>query len=194
MEKIGLFFGSFNPVHKGHISIAKHVLDKQKLSKVFFILSPLNPFKIESKNILLDADHRYEILKIAIKKYKNMIPSDIEFGMKKPNYTFETLTKLENIFPKKTFYLIMGSDNFKYFNKWKNYKKILTKYKILIYPRYGEEMNSYFKEYNSITFLRGSFFDVSSDNIRKKIKSGNSLKKYISKDTITYIKNNNLYV
>tara|TARA_B100000941_G_scaffold148824_1_gene105531 strand:+ start:1149 stop:1733 length:585 start_codon:yes stop_codon:yes gene_type:complete len=194
MEKIGLLFGSFNPVHKGHISIAKHVLDKQKLSKVFFILSPLNPFKIESKNILLDADHRYEILKIAIKKYKNMIPSDIEFGMKKPNYTFETLTKLENIFPKKTFYLIMGSDNFKYFNKWKNYKKILTKYKILIYPRYGEEMNSYFKEYNSITFLRGSFFDVSSDNIRKKIKSGNSLKKYISKDTITYIKNNNLYV
>ena len=194
MEKIGLFFGSFNPVHKGHISIAKHVLDKQKLSKVFFILSPLNPFKIESKNILLDADHRYEILKIAIKKYKNMIPSDIEFGMKKPNYTFETLTKLENIFPKKTFYLIMGSDNFKYFNKWKNYKKILTKYKMLIYPRYGEEMNSYFKEYNSITFLRGSFFDVSSDNIRKKIKSGNSLKKYISKDTITYIKNNNLYV
>lgn len=194
MEKIGLLFGSFNPVHKGHISIAKHVLDKQKLSKVFFILSPLNPFKIESKNILLDADHRYEILKIAIKKYKNMIPSDIEFGMKKPNYTFDTIAKLENIYPKKKFFLIIGSDNFKYFNKWKNYQKILTKYKLLIYPRYGEEKKSYLKNYNSVTFLRGSFFDISSDKIRQKIKSGNSLEKYISKDTITYIKNNNLYI
>ena len=103
MEKIGLFFGSFNPVHKGHINIAKYVLSEQKLNKVLFILSPLNPFKIESKNILLKVNHRYEILKIATKKYKNMIPSDIEFGMKKPNYTFDTIAKLENIYPKKKF-------------------------------------------------------------------------------------------
>ena len=194
MEKIGLFFGSFNPVHKGHINIAKYVLSDQKLNKVLFILSPLNPFKIGSKNSLLDVDHRYEILKLATKKYKKMIPSDIEFGMKKPNYTFDTIAKLENIYPKKKFFLIIGSDNFKYFNKWKNYEKILTKYKLLIYPRYGEEKKSYIKNYNSVTFLRGSFFDISSDKIRQKIKSGNSLEKYISKDTITYIKNNNLYI
>ena len=194
MEKIGLFFGSFNPVHKGHINIAKYVLSEQKLNKVLFILSPLNPFKIESKNILLEVNHRYEILKLATKKYKNMIPSDIEFGMKKPNYTFDTIAKLENIYPKKKFYLIMGSDNFKYFNKWKNYEKILTKYKLLIYPRYGEEKNSFLIKYNSVTFLKGSFFDISSDIIRRKIKSGDSLEKYISKDTITHIKNNNLYI
>ena len=194
MEKIGLFFGSFNPVHKGHINIAKYVLSEQKLNKVLFILSPLNPFKIESKNILLEVNHRYEILKLATKKYKNMIPSDIEFGMKKPNYTFDTIAKLENIYPKKNFYLIMGSDNFKYFNKWKDYEKILTKYKLLIYPRYGEEKNLFLIKYNSVTFLKGSFFDISSDKIRRKIKSGDSLEKYISKDTITYIKNNNLYI
>ena len=194
MEKIGLFFGSFNPVHKGHINIAKYVLSEQKLNKVLFILSPLNPFKIESKNILLEVNHRYEILKLATKKYKNMIPSDIEFGMKKPNYTFDTIAKLENIYPKKNFYLIMGSDNFKYFNKWKDYEKILAKYKLLIYPRYEEEKNSFLIKYNSVTFLKGSFFDISSDIIRRKIKSGDSLEKYISKDTITYIKNNNLYI
>ena len=194
MEKIGLFFGSFNPVHKGHINIAKYVLSEQKLNKVLFILSPLNPFKIESKNILLEVNHRYEILKLATKKYKNMIPSDIEFGMKKPNYTFDTIAKLENIYPKKNFYLIMGSDNFKYFKKWKNYAKILTKYKLLIYPRYEEEKNSFLIKYNSVTFLKGDFFDISSDKIRRKIKSGDSLEKYISKDTISYIKNNNLYI
>ena len=193
MEKIGLFFGSFNPVHKGHINIAKYVLNEQKLNKVLFILSPLNPFKIESKNILLDVNHRYEILKLATKKYKNMIPSDIEFGMKKPNYTFDTIAKLENIYPKKNFYLIMGSDNFKYFNKWKNYEKILEKYKLLVYPRSGEK-NSFLIKYNSVTLLRGSFFNISSDKIRRKIKSRDSLEKYISKDAITYIKNNNLYI
>tara|TARA_B100000941_G_scaffold230587_1_gene173018 strand:+ start:282 stop:863 length:582 start_codon:yes stop_codon:yes gene_type:complete len=193
MEKIGLFFGSFNPVHKGHINIAKYVLNEQKLNKVLFILSPLNPFKIESKNILLDVNHRYEILKLATKKYKNMIPSDIEFGMKKPNYTFDTIAKLENIYPKKNFYLIMGSDNFKYFNKWKNYEKILEKYKLLVYPRSGEK-NSFLIKYNSVTLLRGSFFNISSDKIRRKIKSRDSLEKYISKDTIAYIKNNNLYI
>ena len=194
MEKIGFFFGSFNPVHKGHINIAKFALNEVKLNKVFFILSPLNPFKMGRKNILLDVNHRYEILKLATEKYKNMIPSDIEFAMKKPNYTFDTLAKLENIYPKKKFYLIMGSDNFKYFDKWKNYEKILKKYKLLIYPRQGEETNSYLKNYNSVTFLRGSSFNMSSDIIRQKIKSGNSLDKYISKDTITYIKNNNLYI
>lgn len=194
MEKIGLFFGSFNPVHKGHINIAKYVLSEQKLNKVLFILSPLNPFKIESKNILLEVNHRYEILKLATKKYKNMIPSDIEFGMKKPNYTFDTIAKLENIYPKKNFYLIMGSDNFKYFNKWKDYEKILTKYKLLIYPRYGEEKNPFSIKYNSVTFLEGGFFDISSDKIRRKIKSGDSVEKYISKNTISYIKNNNLYI
>ena len=194
MEKIGLFFGSFNPVHKGHINIAKYVLSEQKLNKVLFILSPLNPFKIESKNILLEVNHRYEILKLATKKYKNMIPSDIEFGMKKPNYTFDTIAKLENIYPKKNFYLIMGSDNFKFFKKWKNYEKILTKYKLLIYPRYGEEKNPFSIKYNSVTFLEGGFFDISSDKIRRKIKSGDSLEKYISKNTISYIKNNNLYI
>ena len=193
MEKIGLFFGSFNPVHKGHINIAKYVLSEQKLNKVLFILSPLNPFKIESKNILLEVNHRYEILKLATKKYKNMIPSDIEFGMKKPNYTFDTIAKLENIYPKKNFYLIMGSDNFKYFNKWKNYEKILEKYKLLVYPRSGEK-NSFLIKYNSVTLLRGSFFNISSDKIRRKIKSRDSLEKYISKDTIAYIKNNNLYI
>ena len=157
MEKIGLFFGSFNPVHKGHINIAKYVLSEQKLNKVLFILSPLNPFKIESKNILLEVNHRYEILKLATKKYKNMIPSDIEFGMKKPNYTFDTIAKLENIYPKK-FYLIMGSDNFKYFNKWKDYEKILTKYKLLIYPRYGEEKEFIFNKIQFSYVLKGKFF------------------------------------
>ena len=193
MEKIGLFFGSFNPVHKGHINIAKYVLSDQKLNKVLFILSPLNPFKIGSKNVLLDVYHRYEILKLATKKYKNMIPSDIEFGMKKPNYTFDTIAKLENIYPKKKFFLIIGSDNFKYFNKWKNYEKILEKYKLLVYPRSGEK-NSFLIKYNSVTLLRGSFFNISSDKIRRKIKSRDSLEKYISKDTIAYIKNNNLYI
>ena len=86
-----------------------------------------------------------------------MIPSDIEFGMKKPNYTFDTIAKLENIYPKKILFNNGVDSNFKYFNKWKDYEKILTKYKLLIYPRYGEEKNSFLIKYNSVTFLKGSF-------------------------------------
>ena len=134
--KIGLFFGTFNPIHVGHLIIANHLQQHSDLDQVWFVVTPLSPFK--NKSSLLDNHQRLEMVYRATENYDNLRPSDIEFSLKQPNYTIDTLTYLEEKFPDHEFALIMGEDNLKSFHKWKNYERILELHHIYVYPRISE--------------------------------------------------------
>ena len=131
--KIGLYFGTFNPIHVGHLTIANHIAEHSELDQVWFVVTPLSPFK--KKNSLLDNRQRYEMVYLATKDYDTLKPSDIEFGLKQPNYTIDTLTYLIEKYPTNEFSLIMGEDNLKSFHKWKNYEQILENHHIYVYPK-----------------------------------------------------------
>ena len=132
-SNIGLFFGSFNPIHIGHLIIANYMINFSDLTEVWFVISPQNPFK--EKKTLLSEHHRLELVRIAIEDNNNLKVSDIEFKLPQPSYTINTLTYLQEKYPKKKFSLIMGEDNLKTFHKWKNYEEIIKYYELYIYPR-----------------------------------------------------------
>src|SRR6478672_2726264 len=140
--KIGLFFGSFNPIHTGHLIIANHVLNETKLDKIWFVVSPVNPFKMSSD--LLDEKARLFLVKTAIQNDERIAASDVEFQLSKPSFTINTLLFLKDAHPDHEFSMIMGSDNFRDLDKWKDYETIISNYKILIYLRTGFEVKNRF--------------------------------------------------
>ena len=133
MKKIGLFFGSFNPIRVGHLTIANHMVEYSDLDQVWFVVTPHSPFK--KKTSLLADHHRFQMVSRAVEDYSKLKASDIEFKLPQPNYTVNTLTYLEEKYPDHEFALIMGEDNLKSFHKWKNYEVILESHNIYIYPR-----------------------------------------------------------
>ena len=133
MQSIGLFFGSFNPVHNGHLILANHFAEHSDLDEVWLVVTPQNPFK--QKQSLLANHHRLEMVYRATHNYPKLRPSDIEFGLPTPNYTIDTLARLEEKYPTKSFSLMLGEDNLSSFHKWKNYDLILSRYPLYIYPR-----------------------------------------------------------
>ena len=137
--KIGLFFGSFNPMHIGHKIIASYLVEFSDLDKVMFVVSPQNPFK--EKQSLLDQYHRLMIIRMEIEDNSNLKVSDIEFNMPQPSYTIDTLTRLKELHPENKYGIIMGSDNLQNFHKWKNYQQILDNHAIYVYPRPGFKIN-----------------------------------------------------
>jgi nicotinate-nucleotide adenylyltransferase len=136
--KIGLFFGSFNPIHIGHLIIANHILNETKLDKIWFVVSPVNPFKINSD--LLDERARLFLVNAAIQNDERIAASDVEFQLSKPSFTINTLLFLKDAHPGHEFSIIMGSDNFRDIDKWRDYEGIISNYKILIYLRTGFEV------------------------------------------------------
>ena len=134
-KKVGLFFGTFDPIHNGHLNIAKYIIEENLADQVLLVVTPENPLKL--KNNISSFDHRYKMVNIATKKYNNIIPSDLEVNLKKPNYTIDTLNFISKKMLDIEFSLIIGEDNYKIFDTWKDYKKILNNYKIYIYPRKG---------------------------------------------------------
>ena len=133
MRKIGLYFGTFNPIHIGHLIIANHMVEHSDLDEIWMVVTPHNPFK--KKNSLLENHHRFEMVYKATEKYPKIKPSNIEFKLPQPNYTIHTLTHISETFPNNEFCLIMGEDNLKNFHKWKNYEAILEHHHIYVYPR-----------------------------------------------------------
>lgn len=133
MKKIGLFFGTFNPIHIGHLAIANHIAEHSDLNEIWLVVTPHNPFK--KKTSLLDNYHRLEMVYLAIEGYDKLKPSDIEFRLPQPNYTTHTLAYLQEKHPNYEFALIMGEDNLNSFHKWKNYQAILEHHQIYVYPR-----------------------------------------------------------
>jgi len=190
MKKIGLFFGSFNPVHVGHMIIANHLVEHTALDMVWMVISPQNPFKLR-KNLAGSHD-RLHLVNLAIgSDNPNIRASDIEFNLPIPSYTIETLTYLGEKYPDHEFSLIMGSDNLVHFHKWKNYKSILKRHKIYVYKRPNSDGFSF--EGGDISFVEAPLLNISSSYIRSEIKAGNSVQ-YLLPDTVfQYLNNSNLY-
>jgi len=186
--KIGLYFGSFNPVHNGHLIIANHVLNTTDLQQVWFVVSPQNPLKKSSS--LLNEYHRLHLVKSAIDGEKNLKASSIEFQLPKPSYTIDTLTHLKEKFPQHEFSIIMGSDSFVNLEKWKNYQVLLTNYSIYIYLRPGFKTDSCQK---NITVLNAPLIEISSTRIRELLKAGKSIRYLVPDIVKEEIENNNYY-
>jgi nicotinate-nucleotide adenylyltransferase len=170
--KIGLFFGSFNPVHTGHLIIANHFLNTTDLEKIWFIVSPQNPFK-ESKTLLSEY-HRLHLLKIATEDDNRIKVSDIEFNLPKPSYTATTLINLEEKYPGNQFGIIMGSDSFQNLHKWKNFETIVKNYPIYIYPRKGFDIKN---EINAtLITVDAPLVEISATEIRQLTKEKKSIR------------------
>ena len=190
-KKIGLFFGTFDPIHNGHLRIAKYITEEKLADKVWLVVTPENPVKVGSK--ISSFNHRFNMAKIATENYDNIIPSDLEDNLKKPNYTIDTLEYISNKLKDIEFSLIIGEDNYKIFDTWKDYKKIINKYKIFIYPRKGT-LNENLHIINENTmYIGGPRIDLSSTNIRKIVSNNSDPKDLISNKVMEYINSNKLY-
>jgi nicotinate-nucleotide adenylyltransferase len=190
--KVGLFFGSFNPIHIGHLVIANHLVEYSDLDQVWFVVTPHNPFK--NKNSLLDNYQRLEMVYRATKDYTKLKPSDIEFNLPQPNYTINTLVHLQEKYPKNEFALIMGEDNLKSFHKWKNYELILENHHIYVYPRVSEQtVSTQFDGHKKIHVINAPLMELSSTFIRKSIKEGKNVQPMLPQHVWEYLDEMNFY-
>jgi nicotinate-nucleotide adenylyltransferase len=170
--KIGLYFGSFNPVHIGHLIIANHAVNETDLNQVWFVVSPQNPFKLSAS--LLNEYHRLHLIKSAIDGENNLRASAVEFSMPKPSYTVDTLVYLKEKFPEHEFSILMGSDGFQNINKWKNFKIIVNNHQFYIYKRPGFEITETHQA--TLHILSAPLLEISSTHIRELIKKKKSIR------------------
>ncbi|WP_298493064.1 nicotinate (nicotinamide) nucleotide adenylyltransferase [uncultured Algibacter sp.] len=190
--KIGLYFGSFNPIHIGHLVIANYMAEYSDLDQIWFVVTPHNPFK--KKSSLLDNYQRLEMVYQATKDYPKLKASDIEFNLLQPNYTINTLTYLQEKYPDNEFALIMGEDNLKGFHKWKNYNIILENHHIYVYPRISEnKVETQFDGHKKIHHIDAPIMQLSSTFIRKAIKAGKNVKPMLPKNVWEYLDEMNFY-
>ncbi|WP_428741769.1 nicotinate (nicotinamide) nucleotide adenylyltransferase [Tenacibaculum sp.] len=190
--KVGLFFGSFNPIHVGHLVIANHIAEYSDLDQVWFVVTPHSPFK--KKSTLLDNYQRLEMVYRATKDYTKLNPCDIEFNLPQPNYTINTLTYLQEKYPTHEFALIMGEDNLKSFHKWKNYELILKNHHIYVYPRVSENtIETQFDGHKKIHPINAPIMELSSTFIRKSIKQGKNVQPMLPQHVWEYLDEMNFY-
>ncbi len=192
MKKIGLYFGTFNPIHIGHLAIANHMAEYSDLDEIWMIVTPHNPHK--KKSSLLDNHHRYEMVYRATASYPKLKPSDVEFKLPQPNYTVHTLAHLQELFPEHLFNLIMGEDNLKSFHKWKNYEVILEHHHIYVYPRIAEgSVETQFNEHPKIHKVNAPIMEISSTFIRNAISENKNIRPILPKKVWEYIDEMNFY-
>ncbi|NQU33727.1 MAG: nicotinate-nucleotide adenylyltransferase [Bacteroidetes bacterium] len=166
-KKTGLLFGSFNPIHNGHLILANYMAEFTDLDEVWFVVSPQNPLK--QKSSLLADYHRLALARLAVEDHHKLKVSNIEFNMPKPSYTIDTLTWLDEEYPNREFIVICGTDIFGSFHKWKNYNEILNQYKLYVYPRPGYGLDKYIN-HTSVKLYNAPLMEISSSFIRKAIK------------------------
>lgn len=188
--RIGLFFGSFNPIHVGHLIIAQSMLNGTDIDEVWFVVSPLNPFK-SSKQLLHEFD-RYDMVYLAIQDNDRFKVSDIEFHLPKPSFTIDTLTYISEKFTQHDFTLIIGSDNLASFSKWKNHEVILDQYGLLVYPRPGS-MHSELTQHNNVSTVEAPLLDISATFIRQKIRHQKSIKYLVPDSVLACIEEKKFY-
>lgn len=189
-NKIGLFFGSFNPIHTGHLVIANYMANHTDLSEVWLMVSPLNPLK--KKSSLANMYDRLEMVNLALEHAENIKSSDFEFRLQQPSYTIDTLTHLHDRYPDKEFILIMGSDNLVSLKKWKNFEIILRDYKIHVYPR-PNFVDDDLSKHPSITMTNTPQMEISSTFIRKSIAANRNIKYFLPDSVIDFIDKKGLY-
>ena len=200
--KVGLYFGSFNPIHVGHLIIANYMADYTDFDQVWFVVSPHNPHK--KKSSLLADIHRLTLVKVAIEGNDKIRASDIEFKLKTPSYTATTLAHLKEKHPKNEFSLLMGEDNLRTFHKWYNYEEIIDNHKIYVYPRVLTEQEktvvekskgiaAVLEHKNVILCDEVPVMKISSSFIRKAIKNGNDVQYLLSEPVLKYVDEMNFY-
>ena len=190
--KIGLFFGTYNPIHVGHLIIANHLAEHSDLDQIWLVVTPQSPHK--TKQSLLDNHQRLELVFRATKDYPKLAPSAIEFNLPQPNYTVRTLAYLEEKHPENQFALIMGEDNLMSLPKWKNAEVIMGNYPIYVYPRkMNPSSGSASFSSETITYLDAPIIEVSSTFIRQQIKDGKNIKALLPMAVWNYIDEMNFY-
>jgi nicotinate-nucleotide adenylyltransferase len=204
--KIGLYFGTFNPIHVGHLIIANHLAEYSGLDQIWMVVTPHNPLK--SKQTLLDDYQRLQLVFLATEEYPKIKPSDIEFKLTQPNYTVNTLVYLQEKYSKHVFSLIMGEDNLKSLHKWKNYEVILQNHEIYVYPRLDAKgqteedqslkgdpkmQNPAIKNNVKIHYVDAPIVEISSTFIRENIKKKKNVRPLLPSRVWEYIDQNNLY-
>ncbi|MEN8764357.1 MAG: nicotinate (nicotinamide) nucleotide adenylyltransferase [Wenyingzhuangia sp.] len=190
--KIGLYFGTFNPVHVGHVILANHMLHHTALDEIWMVVTPHNPHK--KKHTLLDNHHRLEMVYKATEEYDHIHPSDIEFKLTQPNYTINTLVHLSEKFPQHEFAIMMGEDNLRSFHKWKNYEMILQDYDVFVYPRIAENQEEVIlKSHPKVHLIQAPIVDISSTLIRKSIQDKKSVQHLLAPKVWSYIDLMNFY-
>lgn len=193
MKKVGLYFGTFNPIHMGHLVIANHMVEFSQLDEVWFVVTPQSPFK--AKKSLLDNNHRYQMVLEATEDYPKLRPSTIEFGLDQPNYTIDTLAHLSEKYPEgHQFGLIMGEDNLKSFHKWKNYEVILAHHELYVYPRISEgSWPESLQDHPHIHMVDAPIMEISSTFIRKSHKAGKNIRPLLPEAVWRYMDEMNFY-
>jgi nicotinate-nucleotide adenylyltransferase len=200
--KIGLYFGTYNPIHVGHLIIANHMVDYTDLDQVWLVVSPQNPLK--NKASLLEDYHRLALVRVAVEGNNKLKASDIEFDLPKPSYTTTTLAYLKEKCPEHTFSLIMGEDNLRTFHKWKNYEEILTNHHIYIYPRAltdqeqlekikEDQLYPSIKNHHNITLCNAPVMKLSSSFIREAIKNKKDVQYLLSEPVFNYVTEMHFY-
>ncbi len=190
--KVGLFFGSFNPVHIGHMIIANHIVEFSDLDEVWFVITPLSPFK--KKPSLLNNYHRLALVNIAVEAYPKLKTTAIEFELSQPNYTINTLVAIEEKHPTHDFCLIMGEDNLASFHKWKNYETILENYQLYVYPRISKkETHTQFDNHPKVHKVEAPIVQISATFIRKAIKNNKDIRVLFPEKVWNYIDEMNFY-
>jgi nicotinate-nucleotide adenylyltransferase len=190
--KIGLYFGTFNPIHVGHMIIANHMAEHSDLDQIWMMVTPHNPHK--EKNSLLDDRQRLHLVHLATEDFPKVKPSDFEFKLPQPNFTVNTLAHLQDKYPKYEFSLIMGEDNLKNLHKWKNYEVILANHEIYVYPRISSDIeNLEFKNNPKIHIVNAPIVEISSTFIRENIKNGKNIQPLLPQKVWEYVEHNNFY-
>lgn len=179
--KVGLYFGSFNPIHHGHLVIANYILQHAHLDQVWFVVSPQNPLKRSAS--LLNEYHRLHLVRLAVEGEKKLRASDIEFKLPKPSYTVDTLAFLQEKYPKDEFAIIMGSDSFQNLTKWKNYSWLIRNYHIYVYRRPEHENLPSYPDARHVEIVDAPLLPISSTDIRSKLKNRQSVR-YLLPDPV----------
>ncbi len=190
MKKIALYFGSFNPVHIGHLIIANYCLTFSEMDALYFVLSPQNPLKEEKD--LLGEQQRLEMLKMAIQDNAALQISDVEFRLPKPSYTIDSLKQLKIEHPKASFHILLGEDNLQDFDKWKDYESILAEHNLLVYPRLHSDGNKFYAHPN-VRKLQAPIIEISSSFIRKAIKLRKDVRYMLHPTVYDYINTKKYY-
>ena len=193
MKKIGLFFGSFNPIHIGHLILGNYILESSDMEELWFVVSPQNPFK--DKKSLLNDHNRLDMVQLAVKNYPKMRASNVEFSLPKPSYTIDTLTYLKEKYPQYSFALIMGEDNLDSLPKWKNFEKLITDYHINVYPRTfeGEKKDHEYLQHENISLVNAPIIELSATEIRNMIKEGKNVRPMLPPEVCEYLDGSSFY-
>lgn len=192
MTKIGLYFGSFNPIHIGHVIIANHLVEHSDLDEIWMVVTPHNPHK--NKTSLLANHHRLTMVEIALEDYEKINSSSIEFNLPQPSYTVNTLAHLDEKYPDTDFCLIMGEDNLKSLHRWKNYEVILENYHVYVYPRMGGGIVEHqFKNHPKIHKVAAPIVQISSTSIRKSIADNKNILPLVTSNVWKYMDEMNFY-